>query len=162
MNIFEKMRIKKEMKKTPSGLVESLAKQAGQVVELPWNGEKNTFEIHEVNFIELMSCGKFPNMLATFVKTYSEKSDEKISEERAKEIKKEQDVFFHELARKSMINPPYAEVYEAIKSRLPEYEEGDTIIPQDFLLGLYSWYLRRFNELLKKNLKALNSKGSGE
>jgi hypothetical protein len=104
--------------------------------------------------MELMQCGKFPNLFATYIKQFDDEKKEEVSKEQAAKIKAEQDAFLHELARKSMVEPTYVEAYEAIKKRLPAYEEGDEVIPKDFLLGLYAWYLRRFNEALKKNLKA--------
>jgi hypothetical protein len=145
-------------KKKP--VIDRLIEKTTKIVNLLWNGNDEPFEIYEVNFMELMGCGKFPNLLATFVSVFS-KDKEDIDEEKAKTIKKEQEEFYHELAKKSMVNPSYKEVSEAIKAKMPSYTEGDNIIPVDFLMGLYRWYLQRFSEVLKKNLQVLNSKELG-
>ena len=155
MLFLQKRKIKKEMKnKTGATFAETLAKSMTNIVDLPWNGQMMPFEIHEISFMDLMQCGKFPNLLASYIKPFEEEGKkEELSKEEVQKIKKEQDDFFHELARKSMVSPTYAEAIEAIRKYIPAFEEGDSVIPRDFLLGLYGWYLRRFNDALKKNLK---------
>lgn len=157
MNFFAKLKLKKSFSKSYGATVaDQLAKKSSQPVMLAWNGDRVPFEIHEVNFLELMNCGKFPNLLLSFVKHLAKEKAEDATVD-VERLKQEQLDFYHELARKSMVTPRYQEVFDSIKARLPEYEEGDAVIPIDFLQDLYKWYLRNFSAQLKKNLEMLNT-----
>jgi len=142
---------------------EQLAEKAYTDVQLLWNGNKVPFKIHEVNFMEILNCGKFPNLFLSYAKSFvKDKDDKPISQEDAEKVKNEQNAFMHELAKKSMVSPTYQECFNAIVKSLPAYEEGDTVIPNDFLAELYLYYMKAFSEMLKKNLKGLTSNESAE
>lgn len=153
-------RIRKLLKaKKNLSLAETLAESSCKTVLLPWNGVMSPFKIREVNFMEIIGSGKYPNILFSFTK-HLVKDKENTPETDVESLKKEQDSFMKELARKSMVEPTYQECFDAIVKRLPDYADGDDVIPADFLQGLYAWYLRAFTELLKKKTATLNGLGA--
>lgn len=138
-----------------------LAMMTCEWVELLWSGAKQKFLIHKTNFQELLTCGRFPNILYKFVNGIAETSgaeDLKLSEPDLKRMKEEEDEFLIELAKKSMVNPTYQECYDAIlKIRSITGSNINDVIPQDFLNDLFLWYLNDWNDTLKKNLEKYNS-----
>lgn len=154
--------INAEKNKSPA---DHLAIMTCEWVNLLWNGAKQKFLIHKTNFQELLTCGRFPNILYKFVNGIAEAAgseDLKLSEPDLKRMKEEEDEFLIELAEKSMVNPTYQECYDAIlKIRGLTESNINDVIPQDFLNDLFLWYLNDWNDTLKKNLEKCNSLVSG-
>ena len=148
----------------PKNEAERLAMATCEWVELLWNGEKQKFLIHKTNFQELLTCGRFPNILYKFVNGLSEavgEKDLKITELDIKKMKEEEEEFLIELARKSMITPTYQECYDAIlKIRGIEMSDINDVMPKDFLDDLFLFYLKGWEADVKKNLDAYNSSAS--
>ena len=152
-NIRTKRAIAAEITKieqtAPKNEAERLAMATCEWVELLWNGEKQKFLIHKTNFQELLTCGRFPNILYKFVKLD------------IKKMKEEEEEFLIELARKSMITPTYQECYDAIlKIRGIEMSDINDVMPKDFLDDLFLFYLKGWEKDIKKNLDAYNSSAS--
>ena len=143
---------------------ERLAMATCEWVELLWNGKKQKFLIHKTNFQELLTCGRFPNILYKFVNGLSEAVGEKdleVSEVDLKKMKEEEDEFLVELAKKSMVTPTYQECYDAIlKIRGIDESDINDVIPKDFLSDLFLFYLTDWNVEVKKNLEKYNLHGS--
>lgn len=150
--------INAEENKSPA---DHLAMMTCEWVGLLWSGAKQKFLIHKTNFQELLTCGRFPNILYKFVNGIAETSgaeDLKLSEPDLKRMKEEEDEFLIELAKQSMVNPTYQECYDAIlKIRGLTESNINDVIPQDFLNDLFLWYLNDWNDTLKKNLEKYNS-----
>lgn len=158
-DFFKTRRIRKLLKgKKNLSLAETLAESSCKTVLLPWNSIMSPFKIREVNFMEIIGSGKYPNILFSFTK-HLVKDKKETPETDVESLKNEQDLFMKELARKSMVEPTYQECFDAIVARLPDYADGDDVLPADFLQGLYAWYLRSFTELLKKKTAILKESG---
>lgn len=170
-NLKLKRQVNKEFKKfykeqKSITIADRLAKKSCKWVELLWNGEKQKFLIHVINYQELLCCGRFDNVLLSFIKGVEKNiTNEKLSEDDFKDIdlkrlKEEQEEFLIELAERSMVMPTYRECYDAIL-KLRGMENGSTIndvIPKDFLYNLQLWYINSWSEQLKKNLAKFNLK----
>ncbi|EFW38963.1 hypothetical protein [Treponema phagedenis] len=163
----EKKIIKDAIKKTKNregiSLAEDLAIDTCEWVDLYWNGKKRKFFIHEIDFQELLMCGRFPNVIYHFSKRLFKKlqaddEDLKIPEGDIKRMQEEEAEFKIELARRSMVQPLFQEVYDAIlKMRSMNESDVADVIPPDFLNDLFLWYLKTLDENIKKNSETLIS-----
>jgi hypothetical protein len=147
----------KEKSKSAS-IAEQLALQSCEEVELPWGESKGSFYIRKINFMELLGCGRFQNLLLSIGKGLV-KTDENAEPVDPKKTKAENDAFLIELAQKSMIYPSYTECADALRKLYPGCAESEQVLPENFMLGLFKWYLSDFDDLLKKKMSTL--KGSG-
>ena len=142
-------------KEEPESEAERLAKASCDWVELLWNGSKQKFFIHKTNFYELLTCGRFPNVLYKFVKGIAKSEEAKdivLSDVDLKKMKEEEDEFIIELAKKSMVTPTYQECYDAIlKVRGMSESDINDVIPRDFLSDFFLFYLTDLEATVKKN-----------
>lgn len=152
----------KQMKKQYGKNAARLALSSCSWVELYWNGNKQPFLIKNIAFQELLTCGRFPNILFQFTKTISKKlgiEDEAVQESDIQKMQEEEEEFRHELAEKSMVYPRYRECYEAIIGILGNTEaRREDVMPKDFINDLFLWYVSDWYENIKKKseLLALN------
>lgn len=145
---------------------EKLAIQTCEWVELFWNGTKQKFLIHKTDFNGLLTCGRFPNVLYKFVDGIAKavgSSELKTNKTDLKKMQEEENEFLIELAQRSMVTPTYRECYDAIlKVRGITETEIDDVIPKDFLSDLFLFYLKDWEENIKKNLEKFNLNASEE
>lgn len=149
----------KKMKKAHGTQAARLALSSCSWVNLYWNGVKRPFLIHQLNFQELLMCGRFPNVLFQFVKGLAgtfDADDEGLPQIDAQKMQEEEEEFRHELAEKSMIYPRYRECYEAITAILgnPEARRED-VMPRDFINDLFLWYVQGLQADIKKKSEQL-------
>lgn len=145
---------------------ENLARQTCEWVELFWNGTKQKFLIHKTDFNGLLTCGRFPNILYKFVDGIADavgSPELKTDKGDLKKMQEEENEFLIELAERSMVTPTYRECYDAIlKVRGITETEIDDVIPKDFLSDLFLFYLKDWEENIKKNLEKFNLNASEE
>ncbi|PIE98631.1 MAG: hypothetical protein CR988_02400 [Treponema sp.] len=160
-------KIKKENKDLP--YAEKLVADTCRWVNLYWSGQKRNFLIHKIDFIELLISGRFPNVLYRLTKGLTEILNEDTPEIPEVELKKmadEEEIFMQELVKRSLVEPTYKELEEATKKQL-KYLEDDaiffkTIIPEDFTKDLFLWYVKNWEETLKKKSDDVILNASGE
>ncbi|MGP1438306.1 MAG: hypothetical protein ACTTKH_04465 [Treponema sp.] len=150
----------KDFSNLPIG--EQFAMQTFDIVELLWNGKKLKFVIGNINALELITCGRFPNIMNTYnnenLKILEHLDEENRLEVDIKEVQKEESILYEELCRKTMIKPTYEEVYTSIikvKKSLDVAFNPTSIkdvLPHDFLNALLNYHLNRILDTIKKNL----------
>ncbi len=155
-------KIKKELRKIKKenknlSYAEKLVKNSCKWVKLYFHGEKNEFLIHKINFVELLQCGRFPNILYRFTEGMLSVLKEDAPEMPKCDLEKmadEEEVFIHELVKKSLVVPTYEELEAAARAQL-KYSDDDpilfkTVIPEDFSKSLFLWYIADWEKDLKK------------
>lgn len=147
---------------------ERLAMGTCEWVKLKWNGHQEEFLINNLNVADLAVSGRFPNVIVYFMKlAKTEEDDDPILEVDMKKVKEEEQELYEEVARKSMVNPTFQEVYDSIinirKERKLEIKVEciKDVIPYDFLQDLFKYHLERWVEGIKKNLNTSILTASG-
>lgn len=160
---FEKRKRQKEINRrisewekehTPKNPAELMAEKTCRWVELLWNGEKQKFLIYQINFLELLHCGRFPNVVFQFINNIAKEFENPEATEKAdlQRFKEEREEFLIELAERSMVMPTYRECYDAIlKMRNIKEDDTSNVIPSDFLQDLFLFYITEIETNLKKN-----------
>lgn len=155
-----------EEEKNMRGLsqLERLAYSTYSWVELLWNGHKEKFLINNINVVEITASGKYPNIMLSFIERIKEMGanvDNKDLEIDTQKMVAEQYQLYEEVARKSMVNPSFDEVYNAIikmraeRGFLEETLTVSDVIPSDFLIALYNYHIERWTETIKKKSEKL-------
>ncbi len=170
-NFFKTKRAIKKIKKENKALpyAEKLVADTCRWLNLYWSGKKRKFLIHKVDFIELLTSGRFPNVLFRLTKGLTEILSEdtpEIPEADLKQMADEEEIFMQELVKKSLVEPSYKELEAATKKQL-KYLEDDaiffkTVIPEDFTKDLFLWYVKDWEETLKKKSEDVILNASGE
>ena len=171
-NFFKKLKqkwiIKREFSKFASSyedlpLGEQFAMKTFDTVYLSWNGKKLKFVIGNINILDLIFCGKFPNIYFNYLNSLLKERGE-LNQETQKDVdiaklQEEECSFFEELCKKTMIKPTYNELYESMikikKSLLVSYNPNNIkeVLPFDFLTSLQSYHFGKLFELVKKNVE---------
>lgn len=172
-NIFKRIRqwwvIRREFSHFSSNhgelpLAEQFAYQAFDTVNLLWNGKKLKFVIGNINALDLVFCGRFPNIYFTYLNSLLQARGE-LNQENMKEVdiaklQEEEAEFFEELCKKTLIKPTYNELYNGVikvkKSVDPSYVPKNIkdVFPFDFLTSLQSYHFGKLFSLVKKNVDA--------
>lgn len=156
---------KKELEKKSGRKAARIAVESGEWAEFYWGGKKQKFFIHKINFQELLTCGRFPNVLYQFLKGLTGAlgaEDLKMPESDLKRLKEEEDEFRHELAERTMIFPSYRECYDAITELLGNKEAArEDVIPKNFLDDVFLFYLNEWESEIKKKSAQLTLSGLG-
>ncbi len=162
-----KRAVRKAEKQTGGTYADTLAAETCQWVSLFWAGKKRKFLIHKVNFVELLMCGRFPNVLYRFTKGLTNifnKDVPEIPEADLKTMADEEEIFMQELVKKSLVEPTYQELEEATHKKLKHLEDDalffKTVIPKDFIDDLFLWYVSDWEEQLKKKSEDVISSAS--
>ena len=151
-----------ELPQTELSLGEQFAYSSFNVVKLAWNGKMLKFVIGNINAIDLIFCGRFPNLHANFInellRAKGDFSKETEQEVDIVKLQKEEADFDEELCKKTLIKPTYEELYNSMvkvrKSLSNEYEPTNIkeVLPNDFLQSLQTYHFNRLLEIVKKNL----------
>lgn len=138
-------------------------------LKLYWNGEEKEFLIYQIDFPELLACGRFPNVLYGMCKGLGNALKMEVPpvpESDLKALAEEEKIFNQELVKKSLVNPTYEQLAEGARKKLPQLAPEDitfdVVIPKDFTTSLYYWYLNEWAEGLKKKSETVLSSGSAE
>ena len=142
-------------------LGEQFALKSFDTVELDWSGKRLKFVIGNINAVDLVFCGRFPNIHATLIndllKRQGELSKETEMEVDIAKLQKEEDLFNEEICKKTLIKPSYNELYESmisLKKKL-NIDFNPTsikeVFPSDFLQALQSYHFNRLLNIVKKN-----------
>lgn len=139
--------------------VERLAYSTYSWADLSWNGHKERFLINNINVVELTASGKYPNIMLSFIERIKELGANVDKEDLKVDTQKmivEQYQLYEEVARKSMVNPTFDEVYNAIvkmreaKGFTDKAINVNDVIPNDFLVDLYNYHIARWTDTIKK------------
>ena len=151
---------------------ERLAMGTCEWVHLNWNGHREEFLINNLNVADLTVSGRYPNVIVYFMqlaKQSSDDEDEKIVEEiDMKKLKEEEQALYEEVARQSMVNPTFQEVYDSIlkmreeRGIKVEVKCIKDVIPYDFLQDLFRYHLEKWVNTIKKKLNASTLTASAE
>ena len=169
-NFFKKLRqkwiIRREFLKFASSneelpLGEQFAFKTFDIVELLWNGKKLQFVIGNINVLDLVFCGRYPNIYFTYLNSLlrekGELNDENIKDVDIEKLQEEECVFFEELCKKTMIKPSYNELHDSMVKVKKEYIQGyepkniKEVFPSDFLIALQTHHFNKLFNLVKKN-----------
>ena len=156
-------KFKKELEKKSGRKAARIAIESGEWAEFYWGSKKQKFFIHKIGFQELLTCGRFPNVLYQFLKGLTGilgADDLKMPETDLKKLKEEEDEFRYELAERTMVYPTYRECYEAITELLGNKEaKREDVIPKNFLDDVFLFYLGEWEREIKKKSAQLISSG---
>lgn len=151
--------------------LERLAYSTYSWVSLNWNGHKEKFLINNINVVEITASGKYPNIMLSFIERIKDMGanvDDKDLEIDTQKMVAEQYQLYEEVARKSMVNPTFDEVYNAIVNMREARGFVDKavcvsdVIPSDFLIDLYNYHIERWSANIKKKSEQLTLTGSEE
>lgn len=145
-------------------LAEQFAYSTFDTVNLLWNGKKLKFVIGNINALDLVFCGRFPNIYFTFINSLLQAKGE-LNSETMKDVdivkmQEEECVFFEELCKKTLIKPTYNELYEGVlkvkKSIDSSYSPSNIkeVFPFDFLTSLQAHHFNKLLNLVKKNVES--------
>ena len=172
-NMLLSLQIKKAVhqaqQETGETYAEQLITSRCKWLELYWNGQLKKFLIYQIDFPELLACGRFPNVLYTMCKGLGNALKMEVPpvpESDLKALAEEEKIFNQELVKKSLVNPTYEQLAEGARKKLPQLAPEDitfdVVIPKDFTTSLYYWYLNEWAEGLKKKSETVLSSGSAE
>ncbi len=163
----QKRIIKKEFAKFSSSheelpLVEQCAYSTFDTVNLLWNGKSLKFIIGSINALDLIFCGRYPNIYFNYINSLLQARGE-LNEQTMKEVdiikmQEEECVFFEELCKKTLVKPTYNELYEGVikvkKSIDSSYSPSNIkeVFPFDFLTSLQAYHFNKLLDLVKKNM----------
>ncbi|MGP1520222.1 MAG: hypothetical protein ACTTIZ_01755 [Treponema sp.] len=165
-SLKQKWIIHKEFSKFASSqedlsLGEQFAFKTFDTVNLLWNGKLLKFVIGNINALDLVFCGKYPNIYFTYLNSLlqakGELNDENMKEVDIVKLQEEEAIFFEELCKKTMIKPTYEELYNGMlkvkKSIDASYNPTNIkeIFPFDFLTSLQTYHFNKLFNLVKKN-----------
>lgn len=125
--------------------VEDLAADVFEDVMLPWAGRMRRFKLRKVNVLSLIACGKFPNLLLTsFASATKKAAPEEVDH---KKLAEENNAFLRELTRKSLAEPTFQELHDALARG--DVDEAE-MFPLDFLNGVLAYQQRGIEDIAKK------------
>lgn len=144
-------------------LAEQFAYSSFDTVNLSWNGKKLKFVISNINALDLIFCGRFPNIYFNYINSLLQAKGE-LTNENMKEVdivkmQEEECVFFEELCKKTLVKPTYNELYEGVvkvkKSIDSSYSPSNIkeVFPFDFLTSLQAYHFNKLLDLVKKNVE---------
>ena len=144
-------------------LAEQFAYSSFDTVNLSWNGKKLKFVISNINALDLIFCGRFPNIYFNYINSLLQAKGE-LTQENMKEVdivkmQEEECVFFEELCKKTLVKPTYNELYEGVvkvkKSIDSSYSPSNIkeVFPFDFLTSLQAYHFNKLLDLVKKNVE---------
>lgn len=141
-------------------LGEQFAYSTFDTVTLSWNGKKLKFVIGSINALDLIFCGRFPNIYFNYINSLlqarGELDKDNINEVDIIKLQEEEAVFLEELCKKTMIKPSYDELYTAMikvkKSLDLSYEPKNIkeVFPFDFLTEIQTYHFAKLFDLVKK------------
>jgi len=169
-NIFKRIRqwfiIRREFSRFASNhgelsLAEQFAYSTFDTVNLLWNGKKLKFVIGNINALDLVFCGRFPNIYFSYINSLlqarGELNQDNIKDVDIVKLQEEEAEFFEELCKKTLIKPTYNELYEGVlkvkKSIDSSYSPSNIkeVFPFDFLTSLQAHHFNKLFNLVKKN-----------
>jgi len=169
-NIFKRIRqwfiIRREFSRFTSNhgelpLAEQFAYSTFDTVNLLWNGKKLKFVIGNINALDLVFCGRFPNIYFSYINSLlqarGELNQDNIKDVDIVKLQEEEAEFFEELCKKTLIKPTYNELYEGVlkvkKSIDSSYSPSNIkeVFPFDFLTSLQAHHFNKLFNLVKKN-----------
>ena len=122
-NIFKRIRqwfiIRREFSRFASNhgelsLAEQFAYSTFDTVNLLWNGKKLKFVIGNINALDLVFCGRFPNIYFSYINSLlqarGELNQDNIKDVDIVKLQEEEAEFFKELCKKTLIKPTYNEL----------------------------------------------------
>jgi len=164
--IKQKWIIHKEFAKFSSSheelpFAEQFAYSTFDTVNLSWNEKKLKFVVGNINALDLIFCGRFPNIyfnyLNSLLQARGELNNENMKEVDLAKLQDEECEFFQELCKKTLVKPTYEELYNGVvkvkKNLNPNYEPKNIkeVFPFDFLVSLQAYHFGKLFELVKKN-----------
>ena len=142
-------------------LAEQFAYSTFDTVNLLWNGKKLKFVIGNINALDLVFCGRFPNIYFSYINSLlqarGELNQDNIKDVDIVKLQEEEAEFFEELCKKTLIKPTYNELYEGVlkvkKSIDSSYSPSNIkeVFPFDFLTSLQAHHFNKLFNLVKKN-----------
>lgn len=169
-NIFKRIKqwviIRREFSRFTSNhgelpLAEQFAYSTFDTVNLLWNGKKLKFVIGNINALDLVFCGRFPNIYFSYINSLlqarGELNQDNIKDVDIVKLQEEEAEFFEELCKKTLIKPTYNELYEGVlkvkKSIDSSYSPSNIkeVFPFDFLTSLQAHHFNKLFNLVKKN-----------